>query len=252
MSPPTIRAALDAAEQHATFKIWAGHPLAIILEGLVKKIRTALNAEAPPTMELGALFDRHCFEDDYGNKNMNAEEFESAALELAARTALDAEPAGEGPSERIVSIAKAVQECAFAHESDARLIGNVCAEDVADLCDAVIDRWGHPAAPAAPEPGEVEELVAWLRTIKSVQAQKAAALLEQRTAPAPAVVPVAVAERPWEREGWCDEQGRCWFLSSRFFTWSLESPPVALTRGVGRFLSLPHHAIPLPQAGEGE
>ena len=98
MTTPTIRAALDAAEQHATFKVWAGHPLAIILEGLIKKIRAALNAEAPPTMELGALFDRHCFEDDYGNKYLNAEAFESAALELAACAALAAEPAGEGES----------------------------------------------------------------------------------------------------------------------------------------------------------
>jgi hypothetical protein len=57
-----------------------------------------------------------------------------------------------GPSERIVSIAKAVQECAFAHEPDARLIGNVCAEDVADLCNAVLARWGRPAAPPAPQP----------------------------------------------------------------------------------------------------
>ena len=72
----------------------------------------------------------------------------------AASAALKAEPVKEGPSERIVSIAKAVQECAFAHESDARLIGNVCAEDVADLCDALIDRWAHPATPAAPEAGE--------------------------------------------------------------------------------------------------
>ena len=71
------------------------------------------------------------------------------------------------------------------------------------------------------------------------------------SAPAP-VVPVPVAERPWEREGWCDGQGRCWFFSPRFNTWSWERPPVALTRGVGRFLSLPAHAIPLPQAGEGE
>jgi hypothetical protein len=67
------------------------------------------------------------------------------------RTALKAEPEGEGegPSERIISIAKAVQECAFTHEPDARLIGNVCAEDIADLCAAAL------ATPPAPEPGEV-------------------------------------------------------------------------------------------------
>ena len=81
---------------------------------------------------------------------------------------------------------------------------------------------------------------------------RAADQLEQFSAPAPVAVPVAVAERPWEREGWCDGQGHCWFFYPQFNTWSLERPPVALTRGVGRFLSLPHHAIPLPQGGEGE
>jgi hypothetical protein len=137
------------------------------------------------------------------------------------------------------------------------------------------------AAPAAPEVGEVWDPIAHqayiafvqickgnsddagtydkdellvccaLKRLDKLESDRAATLLQQ-SAPAPAVVPVAVAERPWEREGWCDEQGRCWFLSSRFFTWSLGSPPVALTRGVGRLHSLPAHAIPLPQAGEGE
>ena len=45
MSAPAIRAALDAAEQHATADIWAGHPLAIILEALVKQTRAALAAK---------------------------------------------------------------------------------------------------------------------------------------------------------------------------------------------------------------
>jgi hypothetical protein len=131
------------------------------------------------------------------------------ALEIC-RATLAAEPVMEGPSDRIVSIAKAVQECAFAHKSDTRLIGNVCAEDVADLCDAVIARWARPAAPAAPEPGEVGELVAQLeedgkRLIAAgyanasvetrdlgIRVTRAATLLQRLSAPAPAVVPVAV------------------------------------------------------------
>jgi hypothetical protein len=76
---------------------------------------------------------------------------EQCNLEWLVPPAALAQPEGEGPSDRIVSIAKAVQECAFAHESDARLIGNVCAEDVADLCDAALACWGRPPAPAAPE-----------------------------------------------------------------------------------------------------
>ena len=118
---------------------------------------------------------------------------------------------------------------------------------VAEIADAAIEAM-RPAAPAAPEAGEVGELVAWLRTIKSVQAQKAATLLEQQAAPAPVVVPVAVSERPWEWEGWCNAEGQCWALSPDHNSWQLVKP---------RFLSfwvllLPAHAIPLPQVGERE
>jgi len=61
--------------------------------------------------------------------------------------ALLSQPEPEGPSDRIISIAMAVQECASAWEPTARLIGNVCAEDIADLCGAVLARWGRPATP---------------------------------------------------------------------------------------------------------
>ena len=199
-----------------------------------------------------------------------------AAAIAVARAAL-AEPVGEGPSERIVSIAKAVQECAFAHESDARLIGNVCAEDVADLCDAVIDRRARPVTPAAPEvasqpcklpePGEAGELVGRLGWIAaqlgdigwsddSASVARAATLLQQRATPAPVVVPVAVAERPWERDGWCDEQGRCWCGAAAFAdntgdltanwppSWELRTPQPQDD------CVAPHHAIPLPQVAE--
>ena len=321
----------------------------------------------------------------------------------AARAALAAEPVGEGPSERIVSIAKAVQECAFAHESDARLIGNVCAEDVADLCDAVIDGGASPAAPPAPEVGEVGELVAqleedgkyliaggyanesaetrdlgirvtraaallqqfsappapepgggrWSEGIcgdgaailfdgvmvpieevvralnrtpaapaapevgrvaipcnadiaaamvplgegylrehapdrlrpatpavpepgevgeladrlgwiaaqlgdigwsdDSASVVRAATLLQQLAAPAPAVVPVAVAERPWEREGWCGKWGYCWRFDPCENGWWSYGPPVDLMNDPGDWTHMASHdAIPLPQAGEVE
>ena len=195
--------------------------------------------------------------------------------------ALAAEPVGEGlPTDiRATALLHPAYEPGDGSADGAQMVGLVWWHPVmgCDSLQIVVDnarnilrsRWACPAAPPAPEmgeqpvsepyklpePGEVGELgelAAWLRTIKSVQAQKAATLLEQQAAPAPVVVPVAVGERPWEREGWCDEQGYCWFFSPRFNTWSWERPPVALTRGVGRFLSLPHNAIPLPQDGEGE
>jgi len=74
-------------------------------------------------------------------------------LNADLRGAALAQPEGEGPSERIISIAKAVQECAFSWEPDARLIGNVCAEDVADLCAALRAAADH-VVPEAPDSGD--------------------------------------------------------------------------------------------------
>jgi hypothetical protein len=73
--------------------------------------------------------------------------------------------------------------------------------------------------------------------------------------------PIPVAERPWERDGWCDADGRCWFYrpaeipcrlaNGTLFRWVLDTPdwdgePIHDTH------SLPFHALPLPAApGEG-
>jgi hypothetical protein len=64
----------------------------------------------------------------------------------------------------------------------------------------------------------------------------------------PAIQPVPVAERPWEREGWCDAEGQCWmgdpggagFIPS----WRLCRPEDAPSMTC----SLPHHALPTPEA----
>jgi hypothetical protein len=180
-----------------------------------------------------------------------------------ARAAL-AEPVGEGPSDEELLAMRSWSSHGSTFDSD-----------LVDFARAVLARWGHPATPPAPEPGEVgeqhvsqpyklpepEELVAELELMASHAAaacqfgdakilSDAATLLQQLSAPAPVVVPVS--ERPWEREGWCDEQGYCWFFSPRFNLWSWELPPSVLTPGIGRLLSCPAHALPLPQAGEVE
>jgi len=110
------------------------------------------------------------------------------------------------------------------------------------------------AAPAAPAAGEV-----WLfKSLLAVgggcggglklspdQCQRLVALLEQLSAAA--LHPVPVSERPWEREGWCDSEGRCWW-------WN---PPIgALGTGwwglqpwewmVDATVCLPAHALPHP------
>jgi hypothetical protein len=111
--------------------------------------------------------------------------------------------------------------------------------------------------PAPPAEGEVAELVAWLRTYASGEfgpssdhpdagmLTRAADLLEQRR-PAP----VPVSERPWERDGWCDEAGRCWFGAPQDGAadagWILRKPSERLSH---QTVSLPARALPLP-AGE--
>ena len=70
--------------------------------------------------------------------------------------------------------------------------------------------------------------------------------------PTPAPVPVPVADRPWERPGWCDTEGRCWWgrCADEVFNpeWAL-----APHADIKEFCSdampqhcLPHWAIPQP------
>ena len=83
--------------------------------------------------------------------------------------------------------------------------------ELGDECDEWVRyelraaRWGTPATPPAPEPGEVGELVAELELMASHAAaacqfgdakhlSDAATLLQQQAAPAPAVVPVVVSD----------------------------------------------------------
>jgi hypothetical protein len=105
---------------------------------------------------------------------------------------------------------------------------------------------------------EHEELAQWLDDLandyddlyppeSSLKLYRAAALLRQ---PGPAPVPVPVAERPWERPGWCDAKGRCWWFAPteaipggfRCAGWSLYAgdPADEDTH------CLPHWAIPQP------
>lgn len=66
--------------------------------------------------------------------------------------------------------------------------------------------------------------------------------------------PVPVSERPWEREGWCDGQGRCWLLlhsDDGFHVpgWRLDKP--SHYDLPDRAVSLPAHALPVPGEVEG-
>jgi hypothetical protein len=63
--------------------------------------------------------------------------------------------------------------------------------------------------------------------------------------------PVPVAERPWEREGWCDAEGRCWWWHAATDDTNPGWIPATYADielvGVEFFdSSLPHHALPVP------
>jgi hypothetical protein len=55
--------------------------------------------------------------------------------------------------------------------------------------------------------------------------------------------PIPVAERPWEREGFCDARGLCWWTVGTGEVWTLCRPSARATYG----WMLPAAAIPLPQ-----
>jgi hypothetical protein len=56
------------------------------------------------------------------------------------------------------------------------------------------------------------------------------------------VAPVPVSARPWEREGWCDAKGWCWWFDEEGTGWVFAAPgPWNLAQWY-----LPHHAIPQP------
>jgi hypothetical protein len=75
----------------------------------------------------------------------------------------------------------------------------------------------------------------------------------------PAVAPVAVSERPWEIEGWCDAAGRCWVgepeqdypldHTGDFDIWPAEwklTDPTVFVSAARPVVLLPHWAIHLP------
>jgi hypothetical protein len=143
-----------------------------------------------------------------------------------------------------------------------RHLARVQARDGREYSSALCERAAEMIPPASD--GEREELALLLiadaecleaeqpdrMAMTNQQMRRSATLLRQ---PAPAVVPVAVAERPWEREGWCEAMGqRCWmgdpggggFIPSWRFCRPEDAPSMTV--------SLPHWAIPIPQPPQGE
>jgi hypothetical protein len=132
----------------------------------------------------------------------------------------------------------------------------------APLLRRALAAWKQTTAPAPdpltpPADREAEELAQFLDDCACAhfahgrpQFARAAALLRQ-PAPAPVPVPVSWALGPWERPGWCDAEGRCWFAAPvagvNEARWTLTEPLARLKRET---FFLPHWAIPQPPQGE--
>jgi len=61
----------------------------------------------------------------------------------------------------------------------------------------------------------------------------------------PAIQPIPVSERPWEREGWCDNNGWCWGFDADDTDpfWESDHPEAC---GCWTHV-LPHYALPIPE-----
>ena len=59
--------------------------------------------------------------------------------------------------------------------------------------------------------------------------------------------PVPVVERPWERQGWCDAEGKCWVWNAGNCCWWewVDSRMIDFSHE-GYTHSLPHDALPVP------
>jgi hypothetical protein len=102
-----------------------------------------------------------------------------------------------------------------------------------DLCQTL-------ATPPAPEVGEVGDAA-----VEEHLSAEWPSLSMDFAAPAPVAVPVAVCERLPEPED-CDDHQECWAWDTGAESWILEH-----YENCKLFTHwLPHHAIPLPQAGE--
>ena len=55
------------------------------------------------------------------------------------------------------------------------------------------------------------------------------------------IEPVPVSERPWEREGWCDGNGWCWWFDADDTGWVFDQPQFSIWTHC-----LPAHALPRP------
>jgi hypothetical protein len=119
---------------------------------------------------------------------------------------------------------------------------------------AVLARWGRPAKPEPQGPTDEELHQLWLELNEFHEGPTSGEVAEiAHTALArwsrPAIEPVPLSERPWEREGWCDPIGKCWWWNPATTTlgtpWWSYSPWEWVEDAA---YSLPHWALPVPKS----
>ena len=94
------------------------------------------------------------------------------------------------------------------------------------------------------------EMLDWNREGWRAYARAAIAADRARYA-RPTIEPVPVAERPWEREGWCDAEQTCWAIGHRD-RWERVYVPCRDWSNPTYTHLLPHHALPVPGAEDGQ
>jgi hypothetical protein len=133
-----------------------------------------------------------------------------------------------------------------------------------------VEHFALSRAPVQVADGEVAKLVAWLKetgrelssdligdAVDPLAAERffrIAALLQHHQPPQP----VAVSERPWERDGWVNGDDECWIgypsttyaiadtgdYDTTACEWRLEAPPSRPE--LSNCVALPFHALPIP------
>lgn len=146
----------------------------------------------------------------------------NAWAEFWAARCLRAQPEPQGPTdEEIDALVICIQGLPVPDADDLALPS---IDRGRDMVRKALARWGRPAIePVAVQPEGRQDLT-WigvaegLRCVLRDDSEDAIQRAWQRSRILDAVdlieancLPVPVAERPWEREGWCDAEGRCWW-----------------------------------------
>jgi hypothetical protein len=180
--------------------------------------------------ELADIVTAHCNPDDYAVSDC-------AAL-LARALAELAKPEPEGPSlEDLGPLISWLTESATQSADAGRSTDAGMLTWAAQVVGERVDEDATESEPQGPTSDELQTMAAEF----AARTPEEFALAVLARWGRPAIEPVPVAERPWEREGWCDAQGTCWMWHPINFHYRLCSPdPSAHTH------SLPHWVLPLP------